>query len=199
MTRMADVSERSDSDVVLTKIDEAIDAYEHEQHIKMLGDYVEANVQRFIEEALEGTGISVVNEQGGQDLVLSKEGLDDYFIEIKSRWVDKEQAIMSATQFAKAVENPDRYALISAQMWHFEPRRAEAGEMLTLEEMRPLLRVCDNIGKLEADLKKRVDEAFKGGEEDIRISGNYDVRVPQKVFNLSLDALVAEVKSKFGC
>ena len=199
LTRMADVSERNDSDIVLEKIDDALEAYEHEQHIKMLGDYVETNVQRFIDEALAGTGISVVNEQGGQDLILRKEGFEDYYIEIKSRWIDKEQAIMSATQFNNAVEKPERYALISAQMWHFDQKRAENGEELTLEEMRPNLRVCDNIGTLEADLKKRVDEAFKGGEEDIRINGSYDVRVPQKVFNLDFDELIEVLKAKFGC
>lgn len=199
LTRMADVSERYDSDIVLAKIDDAFDAYEHEQHIKMLGSYVETNVQRFIDEALAGTGISVVNEQGGQDLILRKEGYEDYYIEIKSRWIDKEQAIMSATQFNNAVENPERYALISAQMWHFDQKRAENGEELTLEEMRPNLRVCDNIGTLEADLKKRVDEAFKGGEEDIRINGSYDVRVPQKVFRLNFDKLMDVLRTKFGC
>ena len=197
LTKMAEVSERNDSETVLAKIDEAIVAYEHEQHIKMLGDYVEANVQRFITDALVGTGITVTNEQGGQDLILSKDGHEDYFIEIKSRWKDREQAIMSATQLERAVENPKRYALISAQMWYFNPQRAKDGEALTLEEMNPYLRVCNKIGELEADLKKRVDEAFRGGEEDIRISGSYDVRVPQKVFNLSFDGLIAELRSKF--
>ena len=199
LTKMAEISERKDSDIVLSKINETIDAYEHEQHIKMLGDYAEANVQRFMEDALAETGISVVNEQCGQDLVLSKAGFENYYVEIKSRWKDKEQAIMSATQFQKAVANPERYALISAQMWHFDQKRAENGEALTLDEMRPYLRVCDNIGMLEADLKKRVDEAFKGGEEDIRINGSYDVRVPQKVFRLDFDELIEVLRVKFGC
>lgn len=197
MTRMADVSERNDSDVVLSKIEEAITQYEHERHIKMLGDYIEKNVQRFVEEALSDEGIEVTNEQGGQDLILSKVGFENYYIEIKSRWVDREQAIMSAMQFARAVENPTRYALISAQMWNFEQQRAIDGELLTLEEMKPLMRVCDNIGKLVTDLKQRVDEAFKGGEEDIRISGSYDVRVPQKVFGKGFDELIKEVRRMF--
>lgn len=198
LTKMAEVSERNDSETVLAKIDEAIDAYEHEQHIKMLGDYVEANVQRFITDALVGTGITITNEQGGQDLILSKVGFEDYYIEIKSRWKDKEQAIMSVMQFQRAVANPERYALISAQMWHFDQQRAEDGVVLTLEEMKPYLRVCDNIGSLVADLKERVDEAFKGGEDEIHISGSYDVRVPQRVFNLNFDELIVELRSKFG-
>lgn len=198
LTKMAEVSERKDSAIVIAKINETIDAYEHEQHIKMLGDYVETNVQQFIVDAVSGAGITVVNEQCGQDLILSKSGFENYYVEIKSRWKDKEQAIMSATQFQKAVANPERYALISAQMWHFDQQRAEDGEVLTIEELNPYMRVCDNIGKLEEDLKKRVDEAFKGGEEDIRISGSYDVRVPQKVFNLTFDQLIVKLKSMFS-
>ena len=105
---------------------------------------------------------------------------------------------MSATQFHKAVANPERYSLISAQMWHFDQQRAENDETLTLEEINPLLRVCNNIGVLEKDLKKRVDEAFRGGEEDIRINGSYDVRVPQRVFNLNFNDLIVELKQKFS-
>ena len=197
LTKMADVSERSDADNVLNKINEAIDAYEHEQYIKMLGDYVERNVQRLIEEALKDTNISVKNEQGGQDLILSKDGFEPYYIEIKSRWIDKEQAIMSALQFHTAVENPMCYSLISAQMWNFDQTRAENDESLNIEEMEQLLRVCDNIGFLEADLKERVDAAFKGGKEEIRINGSYDVRVPQKVFKLNFAELISLIKEKF--
>ncbi len=199
LTKMADVSEKNDSEIVLAKIDEAIDAYEHEQHIKMLGDYVEANVQRFITDALSNTEIAITNEQGGQDLILRKAGFENYYIEIKSRWMNKEQAIMSAMQLQRAVENPERYALISAHMWHFDQKRAKDGEKLTLEEMNPYLRVCDNIGTLVEDLKERVDEAFKGSEEDIRINGSYDVRVPQKVFNLNFDELIVKLKGMFSC
>lgn len=197
LTKMAEVSERGDADNVLDKINEAIDTYEHEQHIKMLGDYVERNVQRHIKDALKGTGIFVKNEQGGQDLILEKESLEPYYIEIKSRWKDKEQAIMSALQFQTAVENPMRYSLISAQMWNFDQERAKNDENLSIEEMKQLLKVCDNIGVLEADLKERVDAAFKGGEEDIRINGNYDVRIPQKVFKLDFDKLISLIKKKF--
>lgn len=198
LSRMADVAEREDADDLIKKIDEVIDAHEREQHIKKLGEFVESNVQQFIQDALKNSDISVRNEQVGQDLILSKDGFDDYFIEIKSRWVNKEQAIMSTLQFEKAVENPSRYALISAQMWDFSQQRALDGDILTIEEMNPMLRVCDNIGSLEKDLKERVDEAFKGDEEDIRINGNYDVRVPQKVFQLTFDDLIKVIKSMFN-
>ena len=95
---------------------------------------------------------------------------------------------MSALQFHTAVEHPMRYSLISAQMWNFDKKRVEKDECLKIEEMEQLLKVCDNIGLLEADLKKRVDAAFEGGEEDIRINGSYDVRVPQIFLSLILQS-----------
>ena len=198
LTKMAEISEKQDANIVLDKINETIDAYEKEKYIKMLGEYVEKNVQQFIKTALDDTGISVRNEQGGQDLILSKPGFEDYYIEIKSRWQDKDSAIMSTLQFQKAVANPLRYSLISAQMWNFDRKRAINDEPLQFAEMESLLRVCDNIGSLEADLKKRVDEAFKGDISDIRIVGSYDVCVPQKVFNTDFTNLVSIIKSKFA-
>ena len=198
LTKIADVAERADADYLLITINQAIEAHEREQYIKKLGMFVESNVQQFIQDALKDSGISLKNEQQGQDLILSKDGFDDYFIEIKSRWKNKEQAIMSTLQFEKAVENPNRYALISAKMWDFNKQRALDDDKLTIEEMNPLLRVCDNIGTLEKDLKERVDAAFRGEEDEIRINGNYDVRVPQKVFLLTFDELIKVIKSKFN-
>lgn len=198
LTKIADVAERADADYLLITINQTIEAHEREQYIKKLGMFVESNVQQFIQDALKDSGISLKNEQQGQDLILSKDGFDDYFIEIKSRWKNKEQAIMSTLQFEKAVENPNRYALISAKMWDFNKQRALDDDKLTIEEMNPLLRVCDNIGTLEKDLKERVDAAFRGEEDEIRINGNYDVRVPQKVFLLTFDELIKVIKSKFN-
>ena len=82
-------------------------------------------------------------------------------------------------------------------MWNFDKKRVENEECLKIEEMEQLLKVCDDIGLLEADLKKRVDAAFEGGEEDIRINGSYDVRVPQKVFKLNFAELISLIKEKF--
>ena len=82
-------------------------------------------------------------------------------------------------------------------MWSFDQTRAENDERLNIKEMEQLLRVCDDIGLLEADLKKRVDAAFKGGKEEIRINGSYDVRVPQKVFKLNFAELISLIKEKF--
>lgn len=52
-----------------------------------------------------------------------------------------------------------------------------------MHEIYSNIKCLDNIGFLEKDLKVRADEAFKGGENDIRLDGAYKVRVPQSIFD----------------
>lgn len=185
LEQMADISEREDADQIVLRVQDAIAESEHEAYIKMLGDFVESHIQYYIKSALSDIGVSVENEQGGQDLILSKEGYTNYYIEIKSRWVDKESVVMSQQQFQKAVDNPDNYALISAQMWTFDQNRVQRKENVSLDEMQSRIKVLDNIGYLEADLRRRVDDAFRGEDTDIRAVGTYGVHVPQNVFPAS--------------
>lgn len=194
---MADVSERTDATEVINALNQTISDKEHEAHIKMLGDFVESHIQEYLTHSLKECDIDVRNEQGGQDLILSKDGFDDYFVEIKSRWVDKVSAIMSSTQFHNAVANPDRYALVSAQMWTFDQNRVVNGEHVELAEIYERIKICDRIGTLESDLEKRVNEAFRYSENDINAVGSYEVHVPQKVFDKTFNDLVTIIKSKF--
>lgn len=198
LIKMADVSESENADIVLDKIDEAIYNYEHEEHIKKLGCYVESHIQEFLTEALKTVGVKVSNVQDGQDLIISKEGYDDYFVEIKSRWENKASAIMSAAQFQKAVAYPTRYALISAQMWDYSQEDALADVRVTLDVFDPLIKVCDNIGTLEAELKNRVDEAFRNDEDEIHAEGSYQILVPQKLITKNFNELVAELSKIFS-
>lgn len=187
---MADVVERKDADKLISALNATIDNMEHEEYIKMLGEFVEKHIEGFLKDALSMIGVTVSNEQGGQDLILRKEGYKEYFVEIKSRWVDKASAIMSQKQFRNAVDNSDRYALISAQMWTFDEERVKANEHIELTEMEPRIRVCDRIGKLETELLKRMDKAFEYDEREISAVGSYDVHTPQKTFNMTFDEFV---------
>ena len=198
LERMADVSERNDANKVLDCLNKTIDSIDEEAHNKLLGDFVEEHVQEALCNALKYVGVAIRNEQGGQDLILSKEGYEDYYIEIKSRWAAKQPALMSPAQFENAVAHPDRYALISAQMWNFDQSRAKRKEKVAIEELEPLLRVCNQIGYLEKDLKGKVDEAFAYDEAEISAVGNYDVHVPQKVCAMTWADLIESLIKIFG-
>lgn len=198
---MADVAEREDAKDVINNVNNIIAQIEHDAYIKMLGTYVESHVQKFLAEALEPIGIVVNNEQCGQDFVLSKQGYENYHVEVKSRWENDQSVEMSSTQFRCAVNIPDRYALISVNMCKFDHSRAEKNNPMEMSEIYDNIKCLDNIGTLEADLCKRVDEAFKGGEQDIRLDGAYKVRVPQSVFKtypLDFNGLLERIKKHFS-
>ena len=195
---LAEVAENENADFVIDNFRMVINQLEHDAYIKMLGAFVECHIQEFLTDALCGFCISVRNEQCGQDLIISKDGCDDYYVEIKSRWKNKEPVIMSSTQFHNAVANSERYALISVQMWSFDQQRVKDGEHIDLSEMNRYIRVCDKIGILESDLEKRVDEAFKYTDSDISAVGSYEVHVPQKVFDKDFNDLIQLIKEHFG-
>ena len=201
MIKMADVSEREDAEIVLNAINATIDSLEHDAYIKKLGNYAESHIQRFLTEELSDIDVRVENQQGGQDFILSKDGYENYHIEVKSRWESDQSVEMSMMQFARAVEIPDRYALIGMNMYYFDKKLVEREECTSLTELLPNIKVLDNIGTLESDLHRRAEEAFSGDENEIRLNGSYTVRVPQNVFDLyplSFDKFVLKLKCYFA-
>ena len=198
---MADVADRTNAKEIINNVNSVIAQMEHDAIIKMLGDYVETHIQKYLTEALLDIGVTVENQQCGQDFILTKDGYDDYYVEVKSRWESDQTVEMSSTQFERAVKIPDNYALIGVNMYHFDRERAKRNDPMELSEIYSDIKVLDNIGHLEADLKKRTDEAFKGNYTDIRLDGSYKVRVPQNVFNaypLGFNGFVNKLKERFS-
>ena len=197
---MADIAERSDAEELLSNVNAVISQMEHEAYIQMLGAYVEKHIGLYLEEAFKKKEVTVSNNQCGQDFILSKKGCKDYHIEVKSRWESDHSVEMSATQFKCAVENPDCYALINVNMYHFDRKRAEENDSLPFSEICSNIKVLDNIGELEADLYRRADEAFRDDQTEICLNGTYKVRVPQNVFDkypLDFNGLISRIKSHF--
>jgi len=197
MQKMADLAENNEPDMVLVKLEEAIQNAKDEAYKKMLGDFVETHVEHFLQNALTEVGVEVLNIQGGQDLILRKEGYKDYYIEIKSRWEVKMPAIMSSLQYKTAVENADRYTLISAQMWNFDQQRVERKDVLDIAEFAPMLRACSSIGFLAPELEKKLDDVFVYNENSISAYGSYEVHVPQKLLTQSFDDIIDILKGLF--
>jgi hypothetical protein len=173
---MAEVAEQENA-MILVK--EFISALNHEEHIKKLGRYVEKGIESYLTEQLQPFGINVRNQQNGQDFILSKEGKDDYYIEIKSRWSVADSVEMSPAQFNQAVATPDRYALMSVNMVSFEQDKAMGDDILDVNEVINDIHVLDVIGYLEQEIHKKTIDVFSGKLEDIHLNGSYKVRIPQ--------------------
>lgn len=178
----------------------AIEDADRQEYIKKLGSYVEGHLLEYLKKRLQTVGIDVVDEQGGQDYIVSKQGYSDYRIEVKSRWSIDKSVEMSKLQFETAVKNPKRFSLIMANMEVFPRYRVDQNDPLSDEELVERLKVLDNIGD-NSDLLNRVEAAFRGGEDDIKADGSYTIRVPQAAFTarqLGLVEFVGMLKEKFG-
>lgn len=173
---MADVAEQENA---MTLVTEFISALNHEEHIKKLGRYVEKGIESYLIEQLKPLGINVRNQQNGQDFILSKEGKDDYYIEVKSRWSSADSVEMSPAQFNQAATTPDRYALIGVNMLYFDQDKAMGDDILNVNDVINDIHVLDIIGYLEKELHKKTMDVFTRHSEDIHLDGMYKVRIPQ--------------------
>lgn len=200
LEQFANITETSDPALVVELTRKAIADAEHQEYIKKLGGYVESHLLEYLKKRLLTVGIDVVDEQGGQDYIVSKPGYNDYRIEVKSRWSTDKSVEMSKLQFETAVKNPTRFSLIMANMEVFPRARVYQNDPLRDDELEERLKVLDNIGD-NSDLLNRVEDAFRGGEDDIKADGSYTIRVPQAAFaarQLGLGEFVEILKGKFG-
>ena len=116
---------------------------------KALGKYVESQLRKKLNNSLIDCKIDDV--QGGQDIVISRNGEPIYFIEVKSRWSTDQSIRMSTTQHIKSVENENNYALCAVDMMGFSHDQAVMGEELTsyqMEEFINSIKCVTNIGIL---------------------------------------------------
>ena len=200
LEQFALITETSNPNLVVELTRKAIVDAEQQEYIKKLGSYVERHLHEYLKKRLQTVGIDVVDEQGGQDYIVTKHGYSDYRIEVKSRWSIDKSVEMSKLQFETAVKNPTRFSLIMANMEDFPRERVYENDPLRDEELVERLKVLDSIGENE-DLLNRVEAAFRGGEDDIKADGSYTIRVPQAAFaarKLGLVEFVEILKGKFG-
>ena len=198
LTLMADVVDREDASLLLQK---AIDQANTDSYHERLGNFVERHIQQYIEDGLKDIGVVVTNQQFGQDIIISKDGYEDYHVEVKSRWNSEKSVEMTKTQLECAVLAPDRYALIGVNMYRFDRERALNNTPLSLDEIYDNIRVLDNIGKLESEIKKRADEVFENSDTAVRLSGEYKARVPQQLFKdrkLEFNEFLEDLKVRFS-
>ena len=200
LEQFATITENNDPALIVEMTKKAIADAEHQAYIKKLGAYVENHLLEYLKKRLASVGINVVDEQGGQDYIVSKAGFEDYRIEVKSRWSTDKSVEMSKLQFETAVGKPEWFALIMANMESFPDWRVNDNDPLKEDEIEEKLKVLDNIGNNE-ELYNRVEAAFRGGEDDIKADGSYTIRVPQAAFaarKLGLVEFVEILKGKFG-
>jgi hypothetical protein len=148
-----------------------------------IGKHIENLLRDNINENLQvlDLKVEVLDEQKGKDIVIRKGDKTLYYIEVKSRWRSEYSIRMSKTQAETAVTHPNTYALLGISMVDYKPDDGSRHEPQELTAIVDRITVLDNIGQIVEPL---IQNAMKKNriDEDVHISPDYTIVVPQVVF-----------------
>lgn len=187
---LAELAEMENFDEIINRGKEAIITEKNKKNDfefkKTLGEYVEEYIKMQLEKQLYSgdseVNIKVENEQGGQDLIVYKNGCPVYYIEIKSRWNSDQSVMMSPLQMSNSVVQSANYALCCVNMVDFG-----SGDLLEkhiyppLEDVIERIKCLTNIGKLNEKLIDSV--SLTANINNVHIGGDYKCIIPQSVIN----------------
>lgn len=183
LKKIAELSKRENLDDLIRLGEEAIERERNEAndfaYKKELGEYVEQYLLERLGEKLGEIKVSIDDEQGGQDLIVSKDGKPIYYIEVKSRWTNNVSVLMSTLQYKRSIDNEDNYALVCVNMYDFDRSLVEKHEYPPLEKIMPRIRVIESIGHRNQGLIKKVNNESM----DPHVNPGYQILVPQDLIN----------------
>lgn len=139
-------------------------------------------------------GVSVEDEQCGQDIVVYVKEEAVFFIEVKSKWDFSEPAYMSTSQVRRAVLNSDRYALCCVYLGD-----CAAQDLRSLDKNVILERtkVKLDIGTLLLPLMQGIMDADRSLDKETVTMSNYRCNIPKSVFlhGEPMQVLLAKVEN----
>lgn len=210
LATLADLAEQSNMTEILYKAQQLIERERQEKEnfelMYSIGKHVEDMIREKITDELgdklqvriqeENCHLAVDDIQNGQDIIISQDGEDVYYIEVKSKRNFLSPAYMSKNQIRMACRNKDRYALCCVDL-----SSAICLDIAnpTMEEILTHTRFKNDIGNLLAPL---VTPALKAEEDvedkEIKLNGDYSASIPKRLFTvgLSMDEMVSLIVEK---
>ena len=181
---IANLSKREDLAELIELGDKALqdrqNKEEDEKYKKALGDYVEQYLLKQLDGELKNkVHVNTEDIQGGQDIIIYKDERPIYYIEVKSRWLNEQSVLMSTLQYQRSIENPDRYALTAVNMYNFDRSYVDEHKYPPFEDIKPRIRVLENIGRYNDGLVKKVDNEAV----DPHVNNGFQILVPQDLIN----------------
>ena len=128
--------------------------------------------------------MTVDDIQNGQDIVISYNGQDIYYIEVKSKRNFLSPAYMSKNQIRMACQHPDKYALCCVDLSN---AHCVDIDNPTIDELIPHTRFNNEIGSLLSPLVNPVLKADEDYEDKkIKLYGDYSASIPKRIFTEGL-------------
>tara|TARA_R100000306_G_C4379273_1_gene143363 strand:+ start:866 stop:4054 length:3189 start_codon:yes stop_codon:yes gene_type:complete len=134
--------------------------------------------------------------QGGQDIVITLDKNDVYFIEVKSRWDSDRSVSMSKLQLQRAAEEKERFSLCSVDITKYTGNNNKYD--LSAEEILPLTKFVNDIGGNVKPLIEPNLIAEKNEDKSIHLI-DYRGIIPQDIinqgenFNQFVDSLLIQI------
>ena len=145
-----------------------------------IGRHIEKLVREEIKDDLKICEVKVQDEQGGQDITIKYNNEIIYYIEVKSRWDNRNSVTMSPLQMQRAVENQTKYSLCCVDMTDYKVGEEERYKVSNINEIFDRIYILSNIGsKIEPILEGIL--SVKDIENEISISGDYRGVIPQTI------------------
>lgn len=138
--------------------------------------------------------------QNGQDIIISVDGKDIYYIEIKAKWNFTNPAYMSKNQMKMAIKHKENYSLCCVDL---TDSKNEEGHYPKIEDIISNIHVHLEIGHELDEIMNRieqVDSKENAIEDAITMGGDYHCNIPKKVFNKgsSFDELIETIVKNIG-
>ncbi len=191
MQAFAKLADRDDCDAILQRaIDIIIQKQKDDRDYNFklrIGKLIENEIRKEISNIGE---FSVYDVQPEQDIVISYNGEDLYYIECKAKWNFSDPAHMSSPQIKKAVREKERYALFCVDLTDetgckLSPEASEEEVAAAHDDIIANTHVHTDIGERLGVVKTLVEyEKNVDSNKDISIdSERLSCNIPKRVFN----------------
>ncbi len=211
LAALANLAEQPNMDEIIRKAEQLIEQKRLEEaNFEMMyniGKHIEDLIRERIAEELsdklkvrikeEKSAVDVDDIQNGQDIIISQDGQDVYYIEVKSKRNFLTPAYMSKSQIRMACKNADRYALCCVDL---SSANCQNIDKPTMEEIMPHIHFKNDIGRLLTPLVTPVLKADEDvDEKEIKLDGDYSASIPKRIFieGLSMDDMIEKIVDKF--
>jgi len=210
LKKLGEIVQLPNFEEILTRAQDVVQ-YDNEKrsdfrHKHEIGTYIERKIREKLNADLAGKilvdkdkFVDAEDIQGGQDIIITFEGKELHFIEIKSRWNIKSSVLLSKLQLEKASENADRFTLLAVDITKY----LGASDRYKLEEKEilPLIKAVDGVGVFAEPLIERNLLAEKDLNAEIKLVDfrglvSQDIINGGSSFETFVDVLVEELLVK---
>lgn len=200
LATLADLAEHNNLPDILNRAQKLIEQERQERAnfevMYSIGKHIEDMIRSEITEELSDKlqvrtassyedNIVVDDIQNGQDIIISYNNQDVFYIEVKSKRNFLSPAYMSKNQIKMACKNADKYALCCVDL---SSAQCEDIDNPKIDEIIPHTIFKNDIGSLLLPLVTSVlkaDEDFE--DKEIKLNGDYSASIPKKIFTEGLN------------